>query len=113
MAERSVRKVLEAIKLFSEKKSVWDVVLPELISRINSTYNATLGGTLHFALYHFDRRVPFDNEVVPTCNKLGVSVPELTLMSKELLHGTVKHNTTLRILQKNEGKVLQELSIGE
>ena len=113
MAERSVRKVLEAIKLFSEKKSVWDVVLPELVARINSSYNAILGETPHFALYHFDRRVPFDNDVVPTCNELGISVPELTLMSKELLHETVKHNTSLRILQKNEGRVLEELSIGE
>ena len=44
---RSVRKVLEAIKLFSEKKSIWDVVLPELIARINSSFNATLGETPH------------------------------------------------------------------
>ena len=57
--------------------------------------------------------MPFDNDVVPTCNELGVSVPELTLMSKELLHETVKHNTSLRILQKNQGRVLKELSIGE
>ena len=66
MAERSVRKVLEAIKLFSEKKSIWDVVLPELIAQINSSYNATLGETPHYALFRFDRRVPFDNDVVPT-----------------------------------------------
>ena len=99
--------------MFSEEKSIWDVVLPELIARINSSYNATLGETPHYALFHFDRRVPFDNDVVPTCNELGVSVPELTLMSKELLHETVKHNTSLRILQKNEGRMLKELSIGE
>ena len=63
LAERSVRKVLQALRVFCEEKATWDLLLPELVARINSTFNITLSDTPHFSLFGFDRRRPFSNQV--------------------------------------------------
>ena len=37
MAERSVRKVIQALRIYCERKAIWDIVLPEIVAMINAT----------------------------------------------------------------------------
>ena len=43
IAEISVRKVIQALRIYCERKAIWDMVLPEIVAMINSIYNSTVG----------------------------------------------------------------------
>jgi hypothetical protein len=61
LVERQNAKITAYLKsIVNISQTDWDVCLPWAQIAINSAYNATLGDTPHFVLYHYDKRLPYD-----------------------------------------------------
>ena len=98
MAERSVRKVIQALRIYCEQKAIWDMVLPEIVAMINATFNSTVGDSPHYAVFGFDRRNALSSNTRVTMNELPNQANELVMDCKQVIHEAVKHNTAARIL---------------
>ena len=116
MDERSVRKVIQALRIYCEQKAIWDMVLPEIVAMINATFNSTVGDSPHYAVFGFDRRKPrnaLSSNTRVTMNELSNQANELVMDCKQVIHEAVKHNTAARILDYNKRRVLDELKRGQ
>ena len=113
MAERSVRKVIQALRIYCEQKAIWDVVLPEIVAMINATFNSTVGDSPHYAVFGFDRRNALSSYTRVTMNEMPNRANELVMDCKQVIHKAVKHNTAARILDYNKKRVLDELKRGQ
>ena len=113
IAERSVRKVIQALRIYCERKAIWDMVLPEIVAMINATYNSTVGDSPHYAVFGFDRRNALSSNTRVTMNELSNQTNEMVMDCKQVIHEAVKHNTAARILDYNKKRVLDELKIGQ
>ena len=113
IAERSVRKVIQALRIYCERKAIWDMVLPEIVAMINATYNSTVGDSPHYAVFGFDRRNALSSNTHVTMNELSKQTNELVMDCKQVIHEAVKHNTAARILDYNKRRVLDELKVGQ
>lgn len=60
LVERVNRKIVDLLRLYANDmvKLDWDRYLPEFSLAINASYNATLGDTPFFALFHRDPKLP-------------------------------------------------------
>ena len=103
LAERSVKKVLQSLKLFCQIKPTWDLILPELVGRINSTFNSTVSDTSHYALYGFDRRTPFSNHTTPLYSERLEGINELARVIKQFVYEAVSDNSLERTIERNVG----------
>ena len=76
MAERSVRKVIQALRIYCERKAIWDMVLPEIVAMINATFNSTVGDSSRYALFGFDKRNALPSNTRITMNEVGTEPSE-------------------------------------
>ena len=113
MAQRSIRKVIQALRIYCERKAIWDMVLPEIVAMINATFNSTVGDSPHYAVFGFDRRNALSSNTRVTMNEMPNQASELVIDCKQVIHEAVKHTTAARILDYNKKKVLDELKKGQ
>ena len=112
LPERSVRKVLQALRTFCEEKATWDLILPELVARINSTFNISVSDTPHFCLYGFDRRTPFSNQVTIYNEEIS-GTNSIASTIKQAVYEAVSDTTASRIIDRNIGKIKDHLAPGQ
>ena len=61
LVERQNRSILEHLRHYVSSTSTnWDLQLPFVQMSINSAISSSIGDSPHFALFHFDKRLPFD-----------------------------------------------------
>lgn len=94
LSERLNRKVLHCLRTHVNFNSdVWDEVLSDIQSSINSAYHKTIGDTPFFALYGYDKRVPYDNFISFNPRELNID-RDFTdkLVTTQLIHNRVSEH---------------------
>ena len=104
--------VVQALRIYYERKAIWDMVLPEIVAMINSTYNSTVGDSPYYALFSYDRGkalAALSSNACISMNEVPDQKSEIAMDCKQVIHEAVKHNTAARILDHNKIKDLDEL----
>ena len=122
LCERINSKILNILRIKcgrSDLNKEWDLFLEEIEAAINSSFNATLGDTPFYALFHFDKKSLYTSNLIPENNPHYSHEEYLSSMASRSseVYTSIKENMNKNIdsylTQSNKRKGNRVLRVGE